>query len=226
MDAFDTDHNVIIMRADNTNAFPKIKKLLRGVEILVILVYLTSAIVRLPSAVKFAGDYFRRLALFVVSPLFIFLIGNIIVLILFFNSRNQLPQHDGDDEMIDRLITADFNFCPELTKNVRGERSTPLARTGQRCEKNVFRNKEAVSEVKTESASEVCRPEGDKGCNNCGGRRRRRVLAAAAGGGRQVEGLSNEEFKRAIEGFIARQINFHRQEQLAIVVHRRVGNCY
>ncbi|GER47533.1 pleiotropic drug resistance 2 [Striga asiatica] len=172
MDAFDTDHNAI-MRANNTNAFPKIKKLLRTLEILVILVYLTSAIVRLPSAVKFAGEYFRRLALFV--------------------------------------------------NNIQGERSTPLTRTSQRSEKIVLQDKETISEVKTKLACEVCRPEEDKGCNNCGGRRRR---VAAADGGRQVEGLSNEEFKRAIEGFIARQINFHRQEQLAIVVHSRVGNCY
>lgn len=66
--------------------------------------------------------------------------------------------------------------------------------------------------------------EEDINCSSCCGKQlhrletemRRRVEDSG-----EVDELNNEEFQRAIEAFIAKQIKFHQEEKLAIVLHGR-----
>ncbi|GFP83638.1 hypothetical protein PHJA_000507300 [Phtheirospermum japonicum] len=218
MDAFDIGDN-LVMRAYNSNALPKIKRLLRIIEIILILVFLTSATTRLPLAVKAAGEYLRRLVFIVVSPFFIFLLGNVIVLTLFFKSRHDLfgSQHDHHHYQNSPISTDTlFDFRQEIVSNI------DESRNGQSSEDNiVFQDKQTIFEV-TRSTSKVVDDYNSSGCGMQLHRSETETVGGVEVAAEMVDGLSNEEFKREVEAFIARQIKFHQQEKLAIVLHSSI----
>ncbi|KAK4417433.1 hypothetical protein Salat_2568900 [Sesamum alatum] len=213
----------------------EIKKLLRIMEIFLLLVLLTWASARLPFAVRISAEYLRQLVKIVLSPLFIFLLSNVIVLTLFFKIPGDLifpPQSTFQN--ISEL--AHMDFCREFMKDGGG--SSPPAE-----EIVTFQDKQTVLEVtkvkvhRRSQSSEMLRREmisttleqdNNNSCSSCGKQlqrsetdRRRRVeevVAAAESAAEVVDELSNEEFQRAIEAFIAKQIKFHEEEKLAIVL--------
>ncbi|KAG8373221.1 hypothetical protein BUALT_Bualt11G0001100 [Buddleja alternifolia] len=214
MDAFDfNDDNLIKADTYSDLSMAKIKKLFRIVEVFLILVFLSWASAPLPFAVRIAGEYFRRVMNILSSPLFIFLISNGIVLTLFFKSRhllinrkiNNSPPHHPEE-----IIFKDKQTIFEVRKGLimRSSQSESSKR----------------SEKKDTTTEEGCR----KQLFHRSGTEKRRLRvaaddgkAAAAEGGveNMVDELSNEEFQSAIESFIAKQIMFHKQEKLAIVLH-------
>ncbi|KAL3637441.1 hypothetical protein CASFOL_018609 [Castilleja foliolosa] len=194
MDAFEIGDNNVMRASYNSNTLPKIKRLLRIIEVITILVFLTSATTRLPLAVKLTGEYLRRAVTFVISPFFIFLIGNVIVLTLFFKSRHEYQNSQNSTYTL-------FDFRQEYISNI------DESSHGQGSEDNiVFEDKQTIFEV-TRSNSNRSEMETWP-----------RVVDKGEVAVEMVDHLSNEEFKREIEEFIARQIKFHQQEKMAIVL--------
>ncbi|EYU31189.1 hypothetical protein MIMGU_mgv1a021308mg [Erythranthe guttata] len=208
----------------------EIKKLLRVVEICLVLVSVTWAASRLPFAVRISGEYFRWLVNVVVSHLFVFLLGNAIILILFFKSRHLFLQQDSNIITQSQIAV----FCHEFIDNSDAGAGDDAGMSRPE-EIVVYQDKQTILEVvrvhRRSQSSENLRVSDAGGCEKQLRRseteKQRKVVveetAAAEENVEVVDELSNEEFQRAIDAFIAKQIKFRQQEKLAIVPHH--GAC-
>ncbi|XP_060195383.1 uncharacterized protein LOC132624656 [Lycium barbarum] len=210
------------------HSFKSVTKLFRIVEFCVGAFLLLWSSTRLPFAVKMSGEYFRQLVTVILSPLFIFLISNVIVLTLFFKSDTLSAE--SSTELYDSFVGKEEDNSANLTS------PAPV-------EETVYQDKQTILEVndgrKTETATEKAQiprrtksDKFDRGSNNnkeIHGKLRRSETEkwrkndnsgdASKKVNYPVDELSNEEFQKAIEDFIARQIKFHQEEKLAIVLH-------
>ncbi|KAI4298319.1 hypothetical protein L6164_031893 [Bauhinia variegata] len=64
----------------------KFASLFRFIELCVVLVLISRLSIQLPVAVRSSGDYFRNLSVLVISPRFVFVVGNVIIITLFAQS--------------------------------------------------------------------------------------------------------------------------------------------
>ncbi|XP_042018974.1 uncharacterized protein LOC121766796 [Salvia splendens] len=218
MEAFNFDGN-----SGKSNSFPamfcgvgQIKKLFRIAEILTVLILLTWTSCRLPFAVRISGEYLRWLVNIVVSHLFVFFLSNAIVLILFYKSRSLFLHHGFHDH---REIQVDF--CQDfITSGAYFAGSEEI----------VYEDKQTIFEVTRGRAHRRSRSANfrrEKSGGNCEKQlrrsetelRRRVEEKKEAAAAEVVDELSNEDFQRAIEAFIAKQIKFHQDEKLTIVLH-------
>lgn len=256
MDIFDI--HKVKMEKDNAmlqyRRFRKIAKLFRFVELFLAVVLLSWISTRLPFVIRISGEYFRQLLAIIVSPLFIFLIGNVIVLTLVVKSG----QLTGNFSVVD---VAGTELYEEIVNNVT-EDVPPVLEP----EEIVYQDKRIISEVNTKPITSYCSEENEikiseatnkpsvnsypdldlkvyrrsqsdnlmkKECcvepDKVYGKLKRSETEI---GHRKVvtpveektvvnvvDELSNEEFQRRIEGFIARQVRFHQEEKLSIVPH-------
>ncbi|KAI3726514.1 hypothetical protein L1987_66312 [Smallanthus sonchifolius] len=249
MDIFDM-HDV---KAEKENAmlqyqrFRNIAKLFRLVELFLAVVLLSWISTRLPFVIWIFGEYFRQLLSVIVSPLFIFLVGNVIVLTLVVKSG----QLTGNFSVVD---IAGSDFYEDIVNNVN-EDVPPVLEP----EEIVYQDKQIISEVNTKPISGYCCKENEIKVSQATPKpsadsvpdldlktyrrsqsenlmKRERVVELRRSEteiGRRnddtpvkekaacnvVDELSNEEFQRRIEGFIARQVRFHQEEKLSIVPH-------
>lgn len=221
--------------------FRKIAELFRIIELLLAVILFSWITTRLPLVIRVASDYLRQLISVVVSPLFIFLIGNLIVLTLVLKSGqitdniSQISEIDitgtdfYEESAINNVAVHPVIEPEEIVyedKRITSEVIKPIT-TDENHEIKVKLDPELDVKVYRRSKSEsLMTNEADKGY----GKLKRSETEV---GRRVVENnnpvtekvivdeLSNEEFKRRIEGFIARQINkFHHEERLAIVTHK------
>lgn len=200
----------------------KVTNLFRIIEICVILIVISKFTSRLPVAIKSSSEYFKDLSVFLVSPRFVFIIGNAIVITLFAKSGHSLGQgsgtgsDDGGIEIFDdfeeksekigeEAIENQRKLCEEKTvvvntyttppstdmKIYRRSKSENLKR--ERCEKN--------RRVLQRSVTEDCR-------KSIGSDEKAAKHSSFA-----EDDMSNEEFRHAVESFIARQQRFRREEE-------------
>ncbi|KAM0001687.1 hypothetical protein Hdeb2414_s0363g00877321 [Helianthus debilis subsp. tardiflorus] len=245
MDIFDI-HNI---KSEKNNTilqyrrFKKIAKLFRLVELLSAVVLLSWISTRLPFVIKLSGEYFRQLLSIIVSPLFIFLIGNVIVLTLVLKSgqltgnfstgtdlyeeivNNEVPPVDLPEEIVyqDKQIISEENIKP-ITRNCCEENEIETSESVNKVlddsvsdlDLKVYRRSESEKLKKSECSEKVYgklrRSETEVGCRKVEAPVEKPVVNV-------VDELSNEEFQRRIEGFIARQVRFHQEEKLSIVPH-------
>ncbi|KAL7144205.1 hypothetical protein ABFS83_08G243600 [Erythranthe nasuta] len=204
----------------------EIKKLLRVIEICLVVVSVTWASSRLPFAVRISGEYFRWVVNVVVSHLFVFLLGNAIILILFFKSRHLFLQQDSNIITQSQMAV----FCHEFIEN-----SDAGAGAGASMSMPeqivVYQDKQTILEVvrvhRRSQSSENLRVSDAGGCEKQLRRSEteKQRKETAAENVEVVDEMSNEEFQRAIDAFIAKQIKFRQQEKLAIVPHHIHGAC-
>ncbi|KAK4361501.1 hypothetical protein RND71_020453 [Anisodus tanguticus] len=253
-------------------SFKCVAKVFRFVEFCFVLFLLLWIFTSLPFVVRISGEYFRQIVGVVLSPVFIFILCNFIVLTLLFNTGH-LSGDDSSTFRNDSLLenvefSTDFNaekedreiivyedkqmifeentvknqeffgnnalmkpkLVPRRTQSeklnkenveeisVKPRRSETETVTNSALMKSEAPrrtqseklNKENVEEISVkfrQSETEKCRPEVTNSGDN---------LSETA---EKVDELSNEEFQKAIENFIAKQIKFHQQEKLAIVLH-------
>lgn len=243
------------------NHFRSIAKLFRILEIFLGLVFFSWTSTRLPFAVKISGEYFRQFISIIISPLFIFLVCNLIVLILLFKAGNifsgahytSLSASETATEFYEGFIKNDENSI-SLTNAISS--SVPdSAEIGYRDKQTIFEvssartvssgNPSDVSEVAEsplihETTSElksyrrsqsehmdlkrdsVEQEENHGKLRRLGTEKCRKVANPGEVPEETVyvfDQLSNEEFQKTIEAFIAKQIKFHQEEKLAIVLH-------
>lgn len=256
MDIFDI-HNVKMEKANAMQRywrFRKIAKLFRLVELFLAVFLLSWISTRLPFVVRISGEYFRLLLSIIVSPLFIFMVGNVIVLTLVVKSGHLNGTHSavdnaGTDLYEDIVNNASEDVPPVLKQEeivyqdkriISEENSKPII--GYCCNENEIKVHEATKKPTVNSVpdldSKIYRRSQSENLKNRDpflesdkvngklkrseteiGRRKDDTPVEDEAADNVVDDLSNEEFQKRIEGFIARQVRFHQEEKLAIVPH-------
>lgn len=198
----------------------KIASLFRIIEICVLLVLLSRFSTQLPIAVKNSGEYFRDLKVVLVSPRFVFILGNVIVITLFvksgqFSARDSTIKNDLYDEFLEKSEKSQNNcqtetqfedkqiICEETSDDKHVVHRDGVVKTYKRSQtENLHHeNRAKMHRVLRRSATEKCRDS---------------ALCAETGKSEKIsfpeDSLSNEEFRRTVEAFIARQQKFLREE--------------
>ncbi|KAJ7944246.1 tRNA-methyltransferase non-catalytic subunit trm6MTase subunit [Quillaja saponaria] len=257
MDAFDFDN----VKAEKARAMRRhnilqiISNTFRIVEICIALVILSWIFTRLPFAVKTSGDCARRLSGIIGSPLFVFIIGNAIIVTLVAKSGRVTGETSIGDY-------AETEIYEEYLKNSGGDRTKSPSETGtlsREPEEVEYQEKQIISELnmtsrtledqaeidtctvtdlETETETDLDFPKvyrrtqsvklKQENTTKTGRELRRsetekcRKTETSGDNPREKsyseDNLSNEEFQRTIEAFIAKQMRFLREESLAIVV--------
>ncbi|XP_070035764.1 uncharacterized protein [Nicotiana tomentosiformis] len=230
-----------------TRSLKCVGKVLRIVELCFVLLLLSWISTRLPFAVKISGEYFRQLIGVLLSPCFIFILCNFIVLTLLLKSGGLFSgdysstfRNVDETELYDSFLKkSEFssNFSSEKEdveivyedkqmifekSSVKNEDSRGSDEEPEMAKVKAMESKGPIRRTQSEnldrkSVEEICvkfrRPETEK-CvkvENSG------EVSPSTETAYGVDGLSNEE--KAIEKFIAKQVKFHQQEKLAIVLH-------
>lgn len=199
----------------------KIASLLRIMEICVLLVLLSRFSTQLPTAVKNSGEYFRGLKVVLVSPRFVFILGNVIIVTLFvksgqFSARDSTIKNDLYDEFLEKSeksrnsCQTETQFqdkqitCEETSDDKHVVHRDGAVKTYRRSQSENLHHENRVKlhRVLRRSTTEKCRE-----------------IAVCAETGKSEESsfpedsLSNEEFRRTVEAFIARQQRSLREEE-------------
>ncbi|XP_061972506.1 uncharacterized protein LOC133694817 [Populus nigra] len=247
------------------NRLQTLTKLFRLLEFCLAIILLSWIFNKLPFAVKISGEFFRRLAGIVASPLFVFLLSNGIIATLIAKSGRFSGENYGADN-------ADTQLHEELIKNTGNNRNCPKpflsqnpnvllshaatstatsTGTTKKVEEVVFQEKHIIISEENaftstrENENEDHDPEADMYADPDSDRENlkiRRTKSEEMGrknyvkekkqlrrseteklGSREEnlfcreDGLSDEEFHRAIDEFIARHLRFRRQESMSVV---------
>ncbi|XP_019182495.1 PREDICTED: uncharacterized protein LOC109177563 [Ipomoea nil] len=121
--------------------FKNVVKLFRVMELCFGLVFLSWTSARLPSALKISGYYFRQVVTMMISPLFIFIVSNFIVVTLLLNSRLVYPNttsNDDDETKLCKSLTESSVHCGKLSEIFA---PVPVP------DEIVFQDKQTISEV-------------------------------------------------------------------------------
>ncbi|KAK7341462.1 hypothetical protein VNO80_24392 [Phaseolus coccineus] len=203
MDSFSFNN----LQTEKANAILKHRKLrrvaslLRIIEVCAVLVLVSRFSMQLPVAVRNSGEYFRDLSLFMNSPRFVFLIGNIIIIALFaqFSAQgNNVVQEPNLYQELVQNTTKNQEVVAEYSRKKQrmktGEAKISLEKGYRRCERE-----------KRRGVLRRCESESEKGRKKIEGVPVEEVA-------RPEDGMSNEEFRRTVEAFIAREQRIRREE--------------
>ncbi|KAG5118345.1 hypothetical protein JHK82_032765 [Glycine max] len=196
MDSFSFNN----LQAEKANAILKHRKLrrvasfIRIIEVCTILVFISRFSMQLPVAVKNSSVYFKDLSLFMNSPRFVFLIGNVIIIALFaqFSAQgNNVPEPDLYQEFVQNTtknhrhtetVVAEYSKKKQRMKT--GQVNNGLKKGYRRCETE--NGRKSIEPAPVEEVARISCPE---------------------------DGMSNEEFRRTVEAFIARQQRMRKEEE-------------
>lgn len=184
-----------------SNHLRKIMSLFRVAELFLFLVMVSRFVFQLPLALKISHEYFHELTVMFISPCFVFIVGNAIIIILYIKSRGSLtqsspPSHDAKAEAC---------VPGHITEKQEKQHITPEEKTSDGflslgCEIYHQSNKNNWSELRRRRLEHVsecfgCCNDTDY-CANC-----------------SEDDMTNEEFNEAIEAFIAKQQKLLREEE-------------
>ncbi|KAF8013536.1 hypothetical protein BT93_I1394 [Corymbia citriodora subsp. variegata] len=228
MDSFHFKNIKVEKRAyRNTEKYCQLRKIasmFRIVEICVLLVLLSRFSTQLPTAVKNSGEYFRDLKVVLVSPRFVFILGNVIIITLFAKSRQSSAQdstmkNDLYDEFLEkseksrnnRQTEPQFQDKPITSEETSDDKHVvhrdEVVKTYKRSQsENLHHENRVKLRVLRRSATEKCRE--DALCTETG---------KSEKNSSPQDALSNEEFRRTVEAFIARQQRSLREEKESVL---------
>lgn len=214
------------------NRLRSIAKVFRIFEVLSALLFLAWTAERVPFAIKISGEFVLKLGGIIASPFFVFLICNVIIITLIAKSGIFSVVRNADSKVCEEIIKTADTYSKSVSQ-----------------EEIVYQDKEIISEVNTstrkcEDMEPEPEPESDSDFEADNPRVYRRSKSEklerekvkkelrrseSEKKCRKIENmdeklfpeddLSNEEFQRAIEDFIAKQLRFRREESLSIVLH-------
>lgn len=205
------------VKAEKAKAIQRFRKMqmitavFRFVEFCMFLAIVCRVSAHLNAAVfKLSGEYFRGLSGALISPRFVFVVGNAIFIVLFLQSGHSPEKHgstgNGKVDFYDEYVKQSgnknqsfySNYNEEIKKQVKHTACAYYAkeRRMQRSQsenlKRLNSGEEASSRELRRSATTVTR--------------RKSEVA--------TEEMSNEDFRRKVEDFIARQQRALREEEL------------
>ncbi|GMI68904.1 hypothetical protein like AT5G66440 [Hibiscus trionum] len=238
MDYFVFD-NVKAEKAKAMRRYNRLRSLanaFRFLELLLALLFLAWTFERVPFLVKISGEFILKLGGVIASPLFVFLVSNVIIVTLIAKSG-----------IFSTVSNADSIIYEEITK-IAENRSKSESQ-----EEIVYQDKEIISQPSTNTlTSEEMEPESESEfesdsdiemdnprvyrrsksdklpMRNTEEQVTKELRRSETEKYRKIENideelfsedeLSNEEFQRTIEDFIAKQLRFRREESLSIVL--------
>ncbi|KAB2634614.1 hypothetical protein D8674_026145 [Pyrus ussuriensis x Pyrus communis] len=222
--------NFYDIKAEKANAIMKyrqrrkIAKLFRLIEVLAVLLLLSRFSVQLPHAVKNSASYFKDISGFMVSPRFVFVVGNVIVIILYaksgrFSAKDSSIDSSGGD------LYEEFVQNSEKNQKLRGDGIEYPAIKKRPEDSIVSEQAPHSSEAKkfTRSRSEIVERTICKSSRRLLKRSETEKLKENVQSGGKLagsvypeDGMSNEEFRSKVESFIARQQKFRLQEEFSV----------
>ncbi|KAG7560398.1 hypothetical protein ISN45_Aa05g019310 [Arabidopsis thaliana x Arabidopsis arenosa] len=268
MDSIDFDENVKTEKSKAVlHRFRSIGFFFRATEICVALLFVCWIFTCLPFAVKISGEFLRRLACFISTPLFMFFLGNSIVVALlttkstvagrsisetdiyeaFIRSGdNRVNSSDGDlteEEIIvfddKQMITTaetDSNSNPTVARvdheSEKDSNSNPtVARVDHESDKDSNSVTDHPTKAYRRSKSEISAKQSIETVTKHSLRRsvtekcRKIIESCNESPVDEIipeDHMTNEEFQKTIEAFIAKQLIFRRRESLAVVIHNKI----
>ncbi|KAB1214550.1 hypothetical protein CJ030_MR5G013407 [Morella rubra] len=251
MDLFDFDGGKaekscvtsISKNPEKTSATFRIAKLFRYLELCLALVLVSWTFTRIPFAVKISGEYFRQLSGFVASPIFVFMLCNVIIATLIVKSGRFSSQKPTGPNSETELYEEFIKNSGEGTKT-QYETDPPAQAPDvimyhdkqTICEENghsgeVKGKLDSDSDTDAESDTDLVHPKAYRRTRSeklhrekYEGKLQRSETEKCRKGENPYpeDELSNEEFQRTIEEFIAKQLKFRRQESLPIVLSNQI----
>ncbi|KAL1217036.1 hypothetical protein V5N11_021386 [Cardamine amara subsp. amara] len=252
MDSIDFD-NVKAEKAKalrRFNRFRRIGRFFRAAEICVALLFICWTFTRLPFAVQISGAFLRRIAGVISTPLFVFLLGNSIVVVLLTKSSDQKTaaassaeteiyqafvrsvenrSMPSDEDLTDEVVYDDKQvIVTDLNSNSNSNSNQIVDENNEEIDSDTYTVTDQLkvygrskSDVSAKQSPEMVmkrslqRSETEK-CREIEKKEEEKKKKKYP-----EDKLSNEEFQKTIEAFIAKQLMFRRQESLAVVVHNR-----
>jgi len=202
------------------NLFAAVSKTLRILELCLLLLLLSWLLTRLPFLFALSAQFLTRLLSFAASPLFVFALSNAIIAALLAQSRHLSSPHSAADALYHDFLNTrtpvtvlhapqpcvspepEFHDKKVIAETVQDRPSVDPAAKYRRSKSENWKG----DGVKTPRRRHLRRSETEK--------RRENPQENLY----PQDKLSNEEFQRAIEAFIAKQLRFLREESSAIVV--------
>ncbi|KAG6577225.1 hypothetical protein SDJN03_24799, partial [Cucurbita argyrosperma subsp. sororia] len=198
-------------------------KFFRFIEFCFLLVFISWTLSRLPIAVRISSEYFGKLLGFIASPLFGFLLCNAIIVALV-AKPSQFSGHSAETERIyENLI--EKSGSRDLPDSL-AERDSSIAEEVE----IVYQDKQIIveSESVVDHPKVILRSLSEKLTRECVTTQSEKLRRSETEKCRNLEhshdilffqeDLSNEEFQKKIEAFIAKEKKFRREESCAIVL--------
>lgn len=226
MDSFKFD-DIRIEKAHAISRYRRIRKittLFRFLELFVFLIAVSrfsaqfaSSVVKLP-----AGEYFRGISLTLISPRFVFLLGNAIVVVLFlksgrFSASSGEKAADFYDEYVEKCRRNQQPLSKLDEKKASGAYDCGVPKMHRSKSENLERMKSGEEHRRRQLRRSVT--ERRRESPDC----ERRLVASPAKATEKCfyeeDEMSGEEFRRTVEAFIARQQRYLREEEEDDVSH-------
>ncbi|KGN61815.1 uncharacterized protein LOC105434603 [Cucumis sativus] len=222
--------NFYDIRTEKANAilkyrqFRKIANLFRFIELCLILIVISRFSSHLPTALKNSTEYFRCLSVTLISPRFVFLIGNAIVITLFAKSGQFSAKDPSKKSLVADLYE---EFIKNSEKNNQKSPRTEIKHIDESrrkasisVEKIVNNPKETrrYERSKSERMEVVPREKVDREMQRSETEKCKKMVELKEGRRNRSyleDGMSNEEFRQTVEAFIARQQRLQREEELS-----------
>lgn len=188
---------------------------------------------KLPLTFTIFSDYIRHICLLLKSPRFMFVIGNAIILTLFAKSGQVSGDNNGSDlydefvrnsSRMEKIRHENANIISSPVPEVEHIQEVAVSVTAP-IAPVVYEDKEIVSVKKQEPnataklvlESPAKKYERSRSENMKKVEKPKKVYRRSKTIKSRAEEMSNEEFNRTIEEFIAKQVRFIREESMAIV---------
>ncbi|RID77454.1 hypothetical protein BRARA_A00367 [Brassica rapa] len=186
---------------------PAFTNLFRLIELILLTILISK--LSFPS-VKLSGDIFREAAVFLVSPRFVFFVGNAIVITLFAKSRRHSSAHETTEAESNDL------YLELLYKNEKKTSEVHETKTEQAKKLSVVKrvsfersqSQKALEAVHPHVGNIMKRYDSEKHLKVCDSDKKVVVRAK-----KSEDAMSNEQFRTKIEAFIARQKRIQKDEQ-------------
>ncbi|KAJ0252107.1 Uncharacterized protein HA466_0129560 [Hirschfeldia incana] len=193
----------------NMSAIKSFTIIFRLIELILLLVLISK--LSFPS-VKLSGDIFREASAFLVSPRFVFFVGNAIVITLFAKSRryssaNETTEAVSSNDLYQELLYKTEKKASEVHET-ETEQSKKLKRVSfERCQsQKAF---EAVHPLESTHGGKIMRRyDSEKHFKVCDSDKKLVVRAK-----KPEDTMSNEQLRTKIEAFIARQKRIQKDEE-------------
>ncbi|KAL4318630.1 hypothetical protein GQ457_18G017170 [Hibiscus cannabinus] len=201
----------------------KVASLLRFVEFCVVLILMSRFTVHLPVVVKSSGEYFQGLSMVLVSPRFVFIVGNVIVIILFVKAGQFSPQDptsgtDLYDEFVER--SKKNQMIHRYGIEYREKQSKKTVDEEKKLSLYVHTtSKGMIKSYRRTQSENLNRKNCNKACKQLRRSRSEKYIKHSDSNEKMAkssypeDGLSNEQFRNTVEAFIARQKKLLREEE-------------
>ncbi|KAH0783678.1 hypothetical protein KY290_003276 [Solanum tuberosum] len=227
------------IKLEKANAMLRYKKrqrvttLFRFIEFCVFFSIISRFSTQLPLNFNLSTDYFKGLGVTLISPRFVFVLGNIIVIILFFIS-GQSSTKDGSTNNVKIDMYDEFKQKCSMNKEIYCEQSKKqsIALEEAYCEQSKKQRK--LLERQLEKKIYRSHSDNSLSLSHDEKKPRKKLTRSATVRSRKVDSvkptmtktttsypedeMTNDEFRKTVENFIARQQRFLRDQEFSAVV--------